>query len=173
VDELTPHTTGRAEAWQAVLEGDGYIRTSDVRSSVDEQGIHRAEFDMYCRNELPEIALIHAIVSNTNARALASNKKYAGVSISESEQDRDERWQVVSQAELQPRTGPMLEQDAQLTVGPSEQSEAVPQGVEKKLLIEVDEVAPAPGARGQAEAVKEAIEASGAQSGTLHSTTDE
>ena len=172
VDELTPHTSGRAEAWQAVLESDGYLRTSDVRSSVDEQGIRRAEFDMYYRNEQPEIALIHAIVSNTNARALAGHEKYAGVSIAESEQDRVERRQAAQQAGLQPRTGPTPEQATQPTVGPAERTEVVPQGVEKKLLIEVDEVAPAPGSRGQAEAVKEAVEASGARTGTLHSTTD-
>jgi hypothetical protein len=170
VDELTPNTTGRAEAWKAILETDGYIRTSDVRSSVDEQGIRRAEFDMYYRNEQPEIALIHAIVTNTSARAAAGNEKYAGVSITESEQDRAERRQAASQAELQPRTGPTREQSTEEVT--ASRPADIP-GVERQVIIRVDEVAPAKGARGQAEAVKEALVASGAKAGELQSTTDE
>ncbi|UYZ61276.1 toprim domain-containing protein [Hymenobacter latericus] len=169
VDELLPHTTGRAEAWQAVLESDGYIRTSSIRSSVDEQGIRRAEFDMYYRNEQPEIALIHAIVTNTNARAAAGNEKYVGVSVTESEQDRVERQQAAAGAALQPRTGPTREQAAgeAAQTGPGDGA-----GVERQVLIRVDEVAPPDGARGQAEAVKETLVASGAKAGEVQSTTD-
>ncbi|SMB99635.1 hypothetical protein SAMN00120144_3713 [Hymenobacter roseosalivarius DSM 11622] len=46
-------------------------------------------------------------------------------------------------------------------------------GVERQVLIRVDEVAPEEGTRGQAEAVKEALVASGAKAGELQSTTDE
>ena len=45
-------------------------------------------------------------------------------------------------------------------------------GVEKRILIEIDEEAPVPGTRGQAEAVHDAIAASGAKAGEVHSTTD-
>lgn len=169
VDELAPHTTGRAEAWQAVLESDGYIRTSAIRSTVDEQGIRRAEFDMYYRNEQPEIALIHAIVTNTNARAAAGNEKYVGVSVTESEQDRVERQQAAAGATLQPRTGPTREQAAGEAAQTGSGDGA---GVERQVLVRVDEVAPPDGARGQAEAVKEALVASGAKASEVQSTTD-
>lgn len=173
IDELTPNTAGRAEAWQAVLVNDGYIRTSEVRSTVDEQGIRRAEFDMRYRTDQPEIALIHAIVTNTNARAAAGQEKYAGVRIEESEQDRAERRQAAGQAELQPRTGPTPERDSPPTPERLTEQPAAPgQGAEKKLVIEVDELMPVPGTRGQAEAVKEAIEASGARAGTVRSSTN-
>ena len=46
------------------------------------------------------------------------------------------------------------------------------QGREKQVVIKVDEPAPTAGERGQAEAVKAAITASGAKAGDIQSTTD-
>ncbi|WP_345237911.1 toprim domain-containing protein [Hymenobacter saemangeumensis] len=172
VDELMPNTTGRAEAWRAILESDGYIRTSEVRSTVDEQGIRRAEFDMHYRNDQREIALIHAIITNTSARAAAGNQKYAGISISESEDDQATRRQAAIQAELQPRNS-HIRQQAPPEAEVAGHAEERPIGVEKKVLIEVTETVPAPGTRGQAEAVQDAVEASGAKVGEVHSSTDE
>ncbi|GAB3879448.1 hypothetical protein GCM10028824_42960 [Hymenobacter segetis] len=173
VDELTPNTSGRAEAWKAVLESAGYIRTGEVRSTVDEQGIRRAEFNMHYRNNQPEIALIHAIVTNTNTRAAAGNEKYIGVSIAESEQDQATRRQAAIQAELQPGTGLRRVQEQPVAVAtPADNREGRPVGVEKRILVEIDEEAPVPGTRGQAEAVHDAIAASGAKAGEVHSTTD-
>jgi hypothetical protein len=174
VDELTPYATGRAEAWKAVLESDGYIRTSEVRSSVDERGIRRAEFDMHYRNDQREIALIHAIITNTSARAAAGHEKYVGISITESEQDQAMRREAAIQAELQPRNAHARQQVPQeAATATAERAEEQPTGVERKVLIEITEAAPAPGTRGQAEAVQDAVEASGAKVGTVHSTTDE
>ncbi|MBC6609056.1 toprim domain-containing protein [Hymenobacter sp. BT188] len=172
VDELTPHTTGRAEAWKAVLESDGYLRTSEVRSSVDEQGIRRADFDMHYRNDQREIALIHAIVSNTKARAEAGHQQYAGIGITESEDDQAARRQAAIQAELQPANRLRRVQEPQDVAG-ADRAEDRAAGVEKKVLIEVTEVTPVPGARGQAEAVQDAVVASGATVGEVHSSTDE
>ncbi|UOQ75270.1 hypothetical protein [Hymenobacter cellulosilyticus] len=43
VDELEPNTSGRAEAWKAILDNSATpLRTSDVRSTIDEQGVRRA-----------------------------------------------------------------------------------------------------------------------------------
>ncbi len=57
IDEVAANTTGRAEAWKEILDNSGYsMRTSEVRSTVDEQGIRRAEFDMTYRNDQPDIA---------------------------------------------------------------------------------------------------------------------
>ncbi|MCC2548503.1 toprim domain-containing protein [Hymenobacter sp. BT175] len=103
IDEVAANTTGRAEAWKEVLDNSGYsMRTSEVRSTVDEQGIRRAEFDMTYRNDQPDIAIIHAIVTNTNARAEAGNEKYAGVSVAESEPDRAARQAAAEAATIQP-----------------------------------------------------------------------
>ncbi|UOQ83311.1 hypothetical protein [Hymenobacter sp. 5414T-23] len=103
IDEVAANTTGRAEAWKEVLDNSGYsMRTSEVRSTVDEQGIRRAEFDMTYRNDQPDIAIIHAIVTNTNARAEAGNEKYAGVSVAESEPDRAARQAAAEGAAVQP-----------------------------------------------------------------------
>jgi hypothetical protein len=52
------------------------------------------------------------------------------------------------------------------------EAQAVAQGVEKQVIIKVDEIAPEAGSRGQAEAVKAAISASGAKTGDIQSTTD-
>jgi hypothetical protein len=179
VDELTPNSTGRAEAWKEVLESGGYIKTGEVRSSVDERGIRSAEFDMRYRNDQPEIAFINAIVENTRARAESGHEKYAGVSISETPQDRAERQDAASRAEVQPqRATPAAELQS-----PEQQKPGVdkttPEKVaekpdaEKEAIVRVDEKAPAPGARGQAEAVKDAITNSGAKAGDVRSTTDE
>lgn len=103
IDELTPNTTGRAEAWKEVLDKSGYsMQTSEIRSTVDEQGIRRAEFDMTYRNDQPDIAIIHAIVINTNARAEAGLEKFAGVSVAESEADRAARQVAAEAAAIQP-----------------------------------------------------------------------
>lgn len=53
-----------------------------------------------------------------------------------------------------------------------QQQAAVPQGTEKQVIIKIDEVAPNAGSRGQAEAVKAAVIASGAKAGDIQSTTD-
>ena len=103
IDEVAANTTGRAEAWKEILDNSGYsMQTSEVRSTVDEQGIRRAEFDMKYRNDQPDIAIIHAIVTNTNARAEAGNEKYAGVSVAESEPDRAARQAAAEAAAIQP-----------------------------------------------------------------------
>lgn len=154
-----------------MLDQSGYsMQTSEIRSTVDEQGTPRAEFDVTYRNDQPGIAIIHAIITNTHARAAAAHEKYLGVSISESEQDRTARQQATSTAALQPRTGLIQEQTVEVATA-SRLVEA--SGVERRVLIRVDEVAPAQGARGQAEAVKEALGASGARVGEVLSTTDE
>ena len=173
IDELAANTTGRAEAWKEILDNSGYsMRTSEVRSTVDERGIRRAEFDMTYRNDQPDIAIIHAIVTNTNARAEAGNEKYAGVNIVESEADRAARQVSAEAASIQPHNRdrsldhgdkPALVQDN--TIGT--------QGGEKQVIIKVDEPMPAAGERGQAEAVKAAIIGSGAKAGDIQSTTDE
>ncbi len=103
IDELAANTTGRAEAWKEVLDKSGYsMQTSEIRSSVDEQGIRRAEFDMTYRNNQPDIAIIHAIVTNTNERAAAGLEKFAGVSVAESEADRAARQVAAEAAAIQP-----------------------------------------------------------------------
>lgn len=103
IDELTANTTGRAEAWKAVLDQSGYsMQTSEIRSTVDEQGIRRAEFDMTYRNDQPDIAIIHAIVTNTNERTAAGLEKFAGVSVAESEADRAARQVAAEAAAIQP-----------------------------------------------------------------------
>ncbi|MBO2033457.1 toprim domain-containing protein [Siccationidurans ginsengisoli] len=103
IDEVAANTTGRAEAWKEVLDNSGYsMRTSEVRSTVDEQGIRRAEFDLRYQNDQPDIAIIHAIVTNTNARAEAGNEMYAGVSVAESEPDRAARQAAAEAAAIQP-----------------------------------------------------------------------
>ena len=105
IDELAANTTGRAEAWKEVLDKSGYsMQTSEIRSTVDEQGIRRAEFDMTYRNDQPDIAIIHAIVTNTNARAEAGMEKFAGVSVTESEADRAARQVAAEAAAIQPHT---------------------------------------------------------------------
>lgn len=103
IDELAANTTGRAEAWKEVLDKSGYsMQTSEIRSTVDEQGIRRAEFDMTYRNDQPDIAIIHAIVTNTNERAAAGLEKFAGVSVAESEADRAARQLAAEAAAIQP-----------------------------------------------------------------------
>lgn len=103
IDEVAANTTGRAEAWKETLDNSGYsMRTSEVRSTIDEQGIRRTEFDMTYRNDQPDIAIIHAIVTNTNARADAGNEKYAGVRVAESEPDRAARQLAAEAAAIQP-----------------------------------------------------------------------
>jgi hypothetical protein len=103
IDELAANTTGRAEAWKKVLDKSGYsMQTSEIRSTVDEQGIRRAEFDMTYRNDQPDIAIIHVIVTNTNERAAAGLEKFVGVSIAESEADRAARQVAAEAATIQP-----------------------------------------------------------------------
>ncbi|TGD76980.1 toprim domain-containing protein [Hymenobacter wooponensis] len=180
IDEVAPNTTGRAEAWKEVLDNSSYsYKTSEIRSTIDEQGIRRAEFDMTYRNDQPDIAIIHAIITNTNARAEAGQEVYAGVSVSESEADRAARQVVAEAAAIQPHNRDRSMDQAPATLATEGQpepraAEAVPapQGDEKQVIIKVDEVAPAPGARGQAEAVKEAVSGSGAKTGNIQSTTD-
>jgi hypothetical protein len=164
-----------------VLDNSSYsYKTSEIRSTIDEQGIRRAEFDMTYRNDQPDIAIIHAIVTNTNARADAGQEVYAGVSVSESEADRAARQVVADAAAIQPHNRDRSMDQAPAALAAEGQpehraAEAVPapQGDEKQVVIKVDEVAPAPGARGQAEAVKEAVAGSGAKTGDIQSTTDE
>ncbi|MET4109026.1 toprim domain-containing protein [Hymenobacter sp. UYP22] len=180
IDEVAPNTTGRAEAWKEVLDNSSYsYKTSEIRSTIDEQGIRRAEFDMTYRNDQPDIAIIHAIITNTNARAEAGQEVYAGVSVSESEADRAARQVVAEAAAIQPHNRDRSMDQASATPAAEgspepRAAEAVPapQGDEKQVVIKVDEVAPAPGARGQAEAVKEAVAGSGAKTGDIQSTTD-
>ncbi len=103
IDELAANTTGRAEAWKEVLDKSGYsMQTSEIRSTIDVQGIRRAEFDMKYRNDQPDIAIIHAVVTNTNARAEAGLEKYAGVVVVESEADRIARQVAAEAAAIQP-----------------------------------------------------------------------
>ena len=310
IDELAANTTGRAEAWKAVLDNSGYsMQTGEIRSTIDEQGIRRAEFEMKYRNDQPDIAIIHAIVTNTNARAEAGVEKYAGVRVAESEADRATRQAAAEAAAIQPHSrdrsqdvaakpsaeaqeastpaaAPAAEEsqlrlpsvapiyvsvvpmsdgtinsrdtssqaasyslyqiqvdgqnsdkavllpapgaDPQLMSGyhqvlrpaydltsqpkagdayvavvtpthlertaegwkitergqasfsptPAAERSATDaavaaQGAEKQVIIKVDEVAPAQGARGQAEAVKDAVVSSGAKAGSMQSTTDE
>ena len=180
IDEVAPNTTGRAEAWKEVLDNSSYsYKTSEIRSTIDEQGIRRAEFDMSYRNDQPDIAIIHAIITNTNARAEAGREVYAGVSVTESEADRAARQVAAGAAAIQPHNRDRTMDQAPATPAAEgspepRAAEAVPapQSDEKQVVIKVDEVAPAPGARGQAEAVKEAVAGSGAKTGDIQSTTD-
>ncbi|MCB2380333.1 toprim domain-containing protein [Hymenobacter sp. BT635] len=178
IDELEPGTTGRAEAWKALLDNSGYsMHTSDVRSTVDEQGIRRAEFDMRYRNDQPDIAIIHAIVTNTNARATAGKEQYTGVSIVERDEDRAARQIAAAAATIQPQI-----RDRSLDVAPKpagglsgsgqKATSTESLGSEKQVIIRVDEPAAA-GERGQAAAVHAAVVASGAKVGDVQSSIDE
>ena len=169
INELEPNTTGRAEAWKEILDNSGYsMRTSEIRSAVDEQGIRRAEFDMTYRNDQPDIAIIHAIVTNTNTRAEAGREQYAGVRVAESEADQAARQAAAEIAPIQPHN-----RDRSLDVAEKPQLEAPAgaPGSEKQVIIKVDEPAIAPGERGQAEAVQAAVIGSGAKAGDIQSTT--
>nr|GEZ31629.1 hypothetical protein [Tanacetum cinerariifolium] len=219
IDELAANTTGRAEAWKEVLDKSGYsMQTSEIRSTVDEQGIRRAEFDMTYRNDQPDIAIIHAIVTNTNERAAAGLEKFAGVSVAESEAARaacqvaaeaaaiqphnrdrsldvlrpafdlkglpqpgdayvavtspaqlertDEGWRITERGQAGFSATKMAER-GEVASGPTPT-----QGADKQVIIRVDEPAPVAGSRGQAEAVKEAVTASGAKAGDMQSTVD-
>ncbi|RAK62445.1 toprim domain-containing protein [Hymenobacter edaphi] len=179
IDKLEPNSTGRAEAWKAILDNSGYsMRTSEVRSTVDEQGIRRAEFDMRYRNDQPDIAIIHAIVTNTNARAEAGKEQYAGVRVIEPEADRSARQLAAEAATIQPHN---RDRSLDVTAKPGAEASAAgkqevsagPAGREKQVIIRVDEPVTAAGERGQAEAVQAAITASGAKAGELQSTVDE
>jgi hypothetical protein len=179
IDELEPNTTGRAEAWKAILDNSGYsMRTSEVRSMVDEQGIRRAEFDMSYRNDQPDIAIIHAIVTNTNARAAVNKEQYVGVSVAEREEDRAARQLAAEAAAIQPHNRDRsldvaAKPDAEAATTEREPQSASPVGSEKQVIIRVDEPALTTGERGQAEAVQAAVVASGAKVGDVQSTTDE
>jgi len=179
VDELEPNTTGRAEAWKAILDNSGYsMQTSDVRSTVDEQGIRRAEFDMHYRNDQPDIAIIHAIVTNTNARAAAGNPQYAGVSVVEREEDWAARQLAAEAAVIQPHNRDTsldvaAKPGAAISAAGHDTASTDSPGSEKQVIIRVDEPALATGERGQAEAVQAAVVASGAKVGDIQSTTDE
>jgi hypothetical protein len=175
IDEVAANTTGRAEAWKALLDNSGYsMQTSEVRSIVDEQGIRRAEFDMTYRNGQPDIGIIHAIVTNTNARAEAGNEVYAGVRVVESESDRAARQAAAEAAAIQPHNRDRSQDVADKPTPSDQQATGVgAKGSEKQVLIRVDEPALAAGERGQAEAVKAAITSSGAKAGDIQSTTDE
>ncbi|QNE42276.1 toprim domain-containing protein (plasmid) [Hymenobacter sp. NBH84] len=174
IDEVTASTTGRAEAWKEILDNSGYsMRTSEVRSTIDEQGIRRAEFDMTYRNDQPDIAIIHAIVTNTNSRAEAGNEKYAGVSIAESESDRAARQAAAEAAAIQSHNRDRSQDVAEKpTHSDNAAARLGAQGSEKQVIIKVDEPATTAGERGQAEAVKAAITSSGAKAGEIQSTTD-
>lgn len=170
IDELEPNTSGRAEAWKEILDNSGYsMRTSEIRSTVDEQGIRRAEFDMTYRNDQPDIAIIHAIVTNTNARAEAGREQYAGVRVAESEADQAARQAAAEVAPIQPHN-----RDRSLDVAEKAQLEASAGalGSEKQVIIKVDEPAITQGERGQAEAVQAAVIGSGAKAGDIQSVTD-
>ena len=192
IDEMTANTTGRAEAWKAVLDKSGYsMQTSEIRSTVDEQGIRRAEFDMKYRNDQPDIAIIHAVVTNTNARAESGQEMYVGVRVTEPEADRAARQVAAEAAAIQPHNRdrsqdiaakPVVEvpqgQQPEIaapaaTVAQQVSPPTVVQGSEKQAIVRVDEPEPKSGARGQAEAVKDAVLASGAKVGQVQSTTDE
>jgi hypothetical protein len=176
VDELQPGTTGRAEAWKAILDNSGYsMQTSAVRSTVDEQGIRRAEFDMSYRNDQPDIGIIHAIVTNTTARVEAGHEKYAGVNVVETEADRAARQRAAAAAAIQPHNRDRsLDVAAKPDTSAAEKEAASPgvPGSEKLVIIKVDETAISSGERGQAEAVQAALIASGAKAGELQSTVD-
>jgi hypothetical protein len=178
IDEVAANTTGRAEAWKEILDNSGYsMQTSEVRSTVDEQGIRRAEFDMTYRNDQPDIAIIHAIVTNTNARAEAGKEQYAGVQVVEREEDRAARQLAAESAAIQPQhrdrsLDVAAKPDADIRAAQDAMGTRAP-GSERQVIILVDEPAPAPGERGQAEAVQAAIRASGAKAGELQSTVDE
>ncbi|WP_170170473.1 toprim domain-containing protein [Hymenobacter perfusus] len=179
VDELEPNATGRAEAWKALLDNSGYsMHTSEVRSTVDEQGIRRAEFDMRYRNDQPDIAIIHAIVTNTNVRAASGKEQYAGVRVDERDEDRAARQLAAEAAVIQPHNRDRsLDVAAKpiASVGAAAQEAVSPEtsGSEKQAIIRVDEPALATGERGQAEAVQAAVVASGARVGNVQSITDE
>lgn len=178
IDEVAANTTGRAEAWKEILDNSGYsMQTSEVRSTVDEQGIRRAEFDMTYRNDQPDIAIIHAIVTNTNARAEAGKEQYAGVRVVEREEDRAARQLAAESAAIQPQhrdrsLDVAAKPDADARAAQDAMGSRAP-GSERQVIILVDEPAPASGERGQAEAVQAAIRASGAKAGELQSTVDE
>ncbi|RYU84849.1 toprim domain-containing protein [Hymenobacter persicinus] len=178
VDELEPNTTGRAEAWKAILDNSGYsMQTSQVRSTVDEQGIRRAEFDMTYRNDQPDIAIIHAIVTNTTARAAAGKAQYAGVSVVEPEADRAARQLAAEAAAIQPHNRDRsldvaVKPGVEATTGDMPAAGPSAPGSEKLVIIRVDEPASSPGERGQAEAVQAALTASGAKAGEVQSTVD-
>ena len=178
IDELQPNTIGRAEAWKAILDDSGYsMQTSEVRSTVNEQGIRRTEFDISYRSDQPDIAIIHAIVTNTTARAAAGHEKYAGVSMVEPEADRAARQLAAEAAAVQPHN-----RDRSMDVAakpgidtPAAEKEVarpVAAGSEKLVVIKVDEPCVAAGERGQAEAVQAALTASGAKAGELQSMVD-
>ena len=180
IDEATPNATGQAEAWKEVLDKSGYsMQTSEVRSTVDDQGIRRAEFDMQYRNNQRDIAIINAIVTNTNARAEAGNEKYAGVRVVESEADRTARQVAAEAAAIQPQN---RDRGQDVATKPAEvqqpdrrevEARAAAQGSEKQAIIKVDEPAPEAGNRGRAEVVKAALAASGARTSEIQSTTDQ
>ncbi|MGI4734212.1 MAG: toprim domain-containing protein [Janthinobacterium lividum] len=105
IEERDPNGTSRAEAWKEVMDKSGYtMQASEIRSSLDEQGIRRSEFDMKYRNDQPDIAIINAIVVNTNTRAEAGVEKYAGVVVVETEADRAARQLAAAAAVIQPHT---------------------------------------------------------------------
>ncbi|GAB3585473.1 toprim domain-containing protein [Hymenobacter daeguensis] len=179
INELEPNTTGRAEAWKEILDNSGYsMRTSEIRSTVNEQGIRRAEFDMTYRNDQPDIAIIHAIVTNTNARAAANKEQYAGVSVVERDEDRAARQLAAEAAPIQPHNRDRsldvaAKPDAATSAAAPEAIRADTSGTEKQVIIRVDEPGLTTGERGQAEAVQAAVETSGAKVGSVQSTTDE
>ncbi|MBF9144536.1 toprim domain-containing protein [Hymenobacter properus] len=179
IDELQPGATGRAEAWKAILDNSGYsMQTSEVRATVDEQGIRRAEFDITYRNDQPDIAIIHAIVTNTTSRAAAGKEQYAGVSIVEPEADRADRQLAAEAAPIQPHNRDRgmdvaAKPEAALSAAGQQPVHPTTSGSEKQVIIRVEEPALTTGARGQAEAVRAAAVASGAKVGEVQSTTDE
>ena len=178
IDELQPGATGRAEAWKAILDNSGYsMQTSEVRATVDAQGIRRAEFEMRYRNDQPDIAIIHAIVTNTNARAAAGREQYAGVSVIERDDDRAARQLAAEAAPVQPhnrdRSLDVVTRPVEQVNAPSaEAASAAAAGSEKLVIIQVDEPGRQSGERGQAEAVQATLAASGAKTGELQSTVD-
>ena len=169
IAEPDPNTTSRAEAWKEVFDKSGYsMQTSEIRSSLDEQGVRRSEFDMKYRNDQPDIAIIHAIVVNTNTRAEAGLEKYAGVVVVETEADRNARQLAADAATVQPHN---RDRSQDVAAKPIEAQQDY-QAAERHAIIKVDEMAPDTGSRGQAEAVKAAIVASGAKAGEIQSTID-
>ncbi|OGX87127.1 hypothetical protein BEN47_11645 [Hymenobacter lapidarius] len=147
IDEVAANTTGRAEAWKEILDNSGYsMQTSEVRSTVDEQGIRRAEFDMKYRNDQPDIAIIHAILTNTNARAEAGDEKYAGVSVAESEPDRAARQAAAEAAAIQPHSRDRSQDVAEKPAPAEVQLTAVPAAMPTATPAAEVQVAAAPAA---------------------------
>ena len=149
------------------------MQTSEVRSTVDEQGIRRAEFDMSYRNDQPDIAIIHAIVTNTTARAEAGNEKYAGVSVAESEQDRPPAGRPpfrpsCSRAPACVASGAVSRRANRQTI-----VKARHWGVEKRIQVVIDVVVRSPGPADRPKRYRKPLLASGAKAGELQSTTDE